>query len=455
MSESGDWRSKYYDVLARLEAASTRWKALETMLHRVAGRLCLGAQGRSPRLDAELERLTRALREQQDAAALGAILADLSSAITDLDRTHPSAAEVARTASVQAAGLSAAASSGVAEALLQIVERVTPSPETHAAVTELRTELAGPTQPGRLAEIAARVAHLVAEERARLEREKVEIERILSLVTARLDEIARYLASADQDSKTAEDSGTWLNLRVLGEVRELGGEVKSASDLAALQQQVQSRLEAIDGHLQEYRAREQVRIKTYRERAEQMQRRVQELELEARKLEQSLRDEQRLSMLDSLTGIANRAAYDVLIEQEWARWQRFRRPVSIVAWDLDSFKSVNDAFGHQAGDTVLHTVAQHLQRKLRTTDFVARYGGEEFVMVLVGSMAKESLGVAETLRQEIAHIEFKFTDVVLHITVSCGIADFRDGDVPAATFDRADRALYKAKQAGRNRCVIA
>jgi diguanylate cyclase len=160
-------------------------------------------------------------------------------------------------------------------------------------------------------------------------------------------------------------------------------------------------------------------------------------------------------MLDSLTGIANRAAYDVLIEQEWARWQRFRRPVSIVAWDLDGFKSVNDAFGHQAGDTVLHTIAQHLQRKLRTTDFVARYGGEEFVMVLVGSMAKESLGVAEALRQEIASIEFNFADVILRVTVSGGIADFRDGDVPAATFDRADRALYKAKQAGRNRCVIA
>jgi diguanylate cyclase len=454
MSDSGDWRSKYFGAQERLEAETSRWKHLESLLHRVIGRLALGAQGRDSRLDAELARITSALREHQDPAALGAILHDLSAAITRLDRTQPVPAAPGP-AGEPAGAAPAVAASRVAEALLEIVDRVTPSPDTRAAVTELRVALTELMHDAKLAEIAARVAQLVADERSRLEREKAEVERILALVTSRLDEIAKYLTSADEDSKIAEDSGTWLNQRVLGEVRELGGQVQSAPNLAALQQQVQSRLEAIDGHLQEYRAREQVRIKVYRERADQMHRRVEELEREARKLEQSLRDEQRLAMIDSLTGIANRAAYDVMIEQEWRRWQRFRRPVALVAWDLDGFKNVNDVFGHQAGDTVLRSVAQHMQGKLRATDFVARYGGEEFVMVLVGSMAKEALGVAEGLRQEISRLEFSFADVVVRITISGGIADFRDGDVPAATFDRADRALYKAKQAGRNRCSIA
>ena len=101
---------------------------------------------------------------------------------------------------------------------------------------------------------------------------------------------------------------------------------------------------------------------TYRERVQRMRTRIAVLERESRSLQESLREEQRMAMIDALTGIPNRAAYDDRIEQEFKRWKRFARPVSILAWDIDRFKGINDAYGHKAGDKVLRVIGQHLAR---------------------------------------------------------------------------------------------
>src|SRR4029453_16579334 len=159
-------------------------------------------------------------------------------------------------------------------------------------------------------------------------------------------------------------------------------------------------------------------------------------------------------MIDALTGVPNRAAYDDRIEQEFKRHKRFARPVSILAWDIDRFKAVNDAYGHKAGDKVLRVIGTHRPRRVRDTDLVAPYGGEEFVMLLVGASAEESRIVADKIRLEIAQLGFHLHDHPVAVTASCGITSFMATDTPDVIFDRADRALYKAKEAGRNCCVI-
>jgi diguanylate cyclase len=103
---------------------------------------------------------------------------------------------------------------------------------------------------------------------------------------------------------------------------------------------------------------------------------------------------------------------------------------------------------------VLRVVGQHLARHVRDTDFVARYGGEEFVMLLVGTAAEEARVVADKIRVELAALGFHFHDSPVAVTASCGITEFTSTDTPDIIFDRADRALYKAKQAGRNCCVV-
>jgi diguanylate cyclase len=99
-------------------------------------------------------------------------------------------------------------------------------------------------------------------------------------------------------------------------------------------------------------------------------------------------------------------------------------------------------------------IGQHLARHIRDTDFVGRYGGEEFVMLLVGTGAEEARVVADKIRIELAQLGFHFHDAPVAVTASCGITEFSGVDTPDTIFDRADRALYKAKQAGRNCCVV-
>jgi len=185
-----------------------------------------------------------------------------------------------------------------------------------------------------------------------------------------------------------------------------------------------------------------------------MRLRVTDLEREIHGLHKSLQEEQSLRMIDALTGIPNRAAYDDRIRHEFNRWQRDNSAVSVLAWDIDRFKEINDAYGHSAGDKVLRVIAQHLAQHVRGTDFVARYGGEEFVMILVGTDAAQASATADKIRVGIETMGFHFHNKPVAVTASCGITTFRGDDTPETIFDRADRALYRAKDGGRNCCRV-
>src|SRR6186713_1764710 len=168
----------------------------------------------------------------------------------------------------------------------------------------------------------------------------------------------------------------------MNEVLEMTTTVQRASDLGELRKQVNGRLDAIGQHFQSFRAREDERARAQIERAERMRKRISELERESRVLQETLRHEQRTALIDSLTGIPNRAAYDDRVDMDFRNWRATDAPLSLLAWDLDGFKAINDQFGHKAGDKVLRVVAQFLAQSVRATDFVGRYGGEEFVMIL-------------------------------------------------------------------------
>jgi diguanylate cyclase len=343
---------------------------------------------------------------------------------------------------------------GLAEPLLLILDRLGLIATDKSEVAQVRSDLSEPTSMAAFEQAVWRLGDLVAAERRRLETEKAESERVLKQVSARLGEIASFLATSQADQGEADRSGRELNERLRGEVQGIGSSVQVATNLGELQLAVKSRLEAIDTHLQAFRAREERRSHAYRERAERMSERIQQLENETAALERSLLREQRMALLDALTGIANRLGYNERIEQEFKRWRRFRQPLSIVAWDLDRFKSINDSYGHRAGDRVLRAFAKLLNEKVRETDFVARYGGEEFIMLLIGTSAEGAHTVAEALREDIARLGFHFRGTPVNVTASCGITEVRDGDTPESLFDRADRALYRAKESGRNQAIV-
>lgn len=191
-------------------------------------------------------------------------------------------------------------------------------------------------------------------------------------------------------------------------------------------------------------------------REERLQAVVEERTSDLRKANEELL---RLTMLDALTGVANRRHFDQTLEQECARVRRSGGVVSLVMVDADHFKALNDSAGHQQGDAYLVAIGQELMRiARRKIDVAARIGGEEFALILPATDAKEATRIAEKVRAEVEALALKHpaSDAAV-LTVSVGVATATKGDacVPEELMAAADKALYRAKSLGRNRVEVA
>jgi diguanylate cyclase (GGDEF)-like protein/PAS domain S-box-containing protein len=169
-----------------------------------------------------------------------------------------------------------------------------------------------------------------------------------------------------------------------------------------------------------------------------------------------------LASTDGLTGLANRRAFDESLEREWLRTLHERTQMSLLMLDLDHFKSFNDRYGHQVGDDCLRAVANVVRATVRATDIACRYGGEEITVILPGAAAKGAFRLAEAVRTaiEALHIPHDANPSSDRLTASIGVATARSGDagemqMPARLLAAVDRALYKAKDLGRNSVATA
>jgi len=182
----------------------------------------------------------------------------------------------------------------------------------------------------------------------------------------------------------------------------------------------------------------------------------QRLVMENRRL---LEEMSELAIRDELTGLYNRREMNRLLVEEANRSRRFGRPTTLVMLDIDHFKVVNDAYGHQVGDEVLRWIGQMLRENVRSMDRPARYGGEEFTIILPETPGDEAFVLAERLRQGIAAHPFTLSQddgpaLRIPITISLGMAELpSDADAEEALIEMADQALYEAKGRGRN-CTV-
>ena len=158
------------------------------------------------------------------------------------------------------------------------------------------------------------------------------------------------------------------------------------------------------------------------------------------------------AVTDQLTGLYNRRAFAPLGEKEVGRARRYRRPLSLILFDIDHFKRVNDSHGHLIGDHVLEVLTRLVGKTTRATDIVCRYGGEEFIVLMPEASREEGLAMAERLRQEISRMTVVTAGGTLSLTVSLGVAALRpeEDDNLESLIARADRAMYQAKAAGRD-----
>lgn len=163
-----------------------------------------------------------------------------------------------------------------------------------------------------------------------------------------------------------------------------------------------------------------------------------------------------MAFYDGLTKVFMRRYFEAWLDQEFARVKRYRTDLSILMFDIDHFKKINDSYGHQAGDVVLQEIAQVVKNNIRAADVLARYGGEEFVICLPETKVSKALYLAERIRHEIEKKEFIYQDKKIPVTISLGVASFRETpeDSVSQFIKDADSALYQSKEEGRNRVTV-
>jgi diguanylate cyclase len=454
MSETADWKQKYRDALLEAEADEKRWREVERVLRRLIGRLCAAGMGVDRQLDEELTVLAAANRRNADAVELERLAQSLTTAVVAVDATSPvpqlilpplpaaPAAKVKRWDSTCAA-------------LGSLLERLKAGESEAAVLENLIAQLATAATDAELATIVARTADLVHERGEALSREQLRAAAVLSDVTLRLEEMAGFLTESNSASRSRFDDSQSLNDSVMSHVRELTDEVSAATELGVLQSVVSARLTSVAKQFTDFRAREVTRMAEYNGRAEHMRERIADLEREAQELHSKLDREKHGARLDPLTGVANRKSFDERFAEEIARRAQGGARAVLLLWDIDNFKVINDSYGHKAGDRVLQSVAACFTASLRASDFVARFGGEEFAVLLGGLGLAEAENIANQVRTAVEGLRFHFRKTPVRITVSCGITELHQDDAPEAAFERADAALYRAKNGGKNLCVAA
>lgn len=171
----------------------------------------------------------------------------------------------------------------------------------------------------------------------------------------------------------------------------------------------------------------------------------------SKELEKSLEEIKLLSVTDPLTKVHNRLKFNQVSQEEFQRYNRYGEPFAVMMVDIDHFKKVNDNFGHDVGDETLISVAHQVKMMLRKTDHFARWGGEEFIAIIVNADKDSVIHLAERIREKIASFSYVKVEKV---TISIGCSIIQKHDTLEAVIKRADKALYVAKETGRNQVVF-
>lgn len=506
---AADWRERYLrladqtekDELARIEA--------ERDISRLITRLCVAVSGLDPALDPHLERLRQAARGGRTEAVLrqaGDLTDSLAQAAEGRTRPGPLAlllergglgrrqidaalrlwAEVAadppRASDTQLdnltgllqAGLRAAAGQPPGSGLLsRLIGRRPGEPDSQPnrllldvlqvvewpdgllpEVDTCRGALTAEAAPDAWVGVVRRIGDLVVEAMEQAQDSARIAEAFLTRLNQRLEELDRHLLDEVERREASLQSGQHLGQNMNREALSLSASVRDSVDLAELQSSVLGSLDRMHSHVRLHLDGENSRREKAEAEAEQLRDRLRQMEQDTFELRRQVAETREKAMRDPLTGLPNRAAYDERMAQEFARWKRFGNPLAVLVWDVDDFKAVNDTFGHKAGDKALVMIGRILRDRLRETDFIARYGGEELVVVLTGAPLEDALRIAEQMRAAVEDGGLHAHGKPVRLTVSGGLAMFAGEDTPGDVFERADKALYKAKHRGKN-CVVA
>ncbi len=343
-------------------------------------------------------------------------------------------------------------SSSVKNTLLNLLEHLILPDSYKTRAKKVKKELLGNITLKDLPDLLDKIVALVVDSSSE---ETHEFEDFLQHITEQLIDIKQYLASIGITGTKTQDDTLSLGESVKAQVADITANIKSCTSIEELKKIAQEHVNSIVDEVDNFCSVQAERQAEANAKIETLKTRLEETQEESALLRERLVIQRAHAQLDPLTKLPNRQAYDHQLNSEYSRWQRYDKPLTMIIADIDFFKKINDTFGHAAGDKVLKTVARVLQTNLRDTDFIARFGGEEFVILMPETQIEDAVKVAEKLRTTIMDCPFHSSNRKVPVTMSFGVCEFKKGDTIDSVFDKADKALYQAKESGRNKVCSA
>ncbi len=285
------------------------------------------------------------------------------------------------------------------------------------------------------------------------DREKVAA--FIKEIGKRLITMEKIILGSFKRTREAHSENKDFNKILHENIESLKQSVGYSKTLEQLQEAVVATLETLKNAIEDKTKRDSLqmetaarKIKSASKEMEDMKKRMASAKEHADHLEEEL-------LIDSLTGVFNRRAYDKRIKEEMERYLRYKHTFSLMILDVDHFKQINDNYGHAIGDKCLKEIINHIKPNLRKTDILYRFGGEEFVALLPETESKSAIIVAEKMRQVVEKIEFIHKEDTVQITISIGVTQAKPMDnSQEIIFSRMDKAVYEAKNTGRNKVVV-
>jgi len=291
---------------------------------------------------------------------------------------------------------------------------------------------------------------------AALGRDQRQFEQFLQGLNKQLLEIGSFISFVDHSQLIStgqtQDLSDELDSHVSDIVSRFEGD-DTAQDLegvVALKDSVSDKLQTIVTSLEQFQSNQSEQQALMAQQLLEMTTRVEDMDSDVQEASESLQKQRDKLLRDTLTDLPNREAYNIRVQQEYDRWQRYQRPLVLAVADVDFFKRTNEEFGHEAGDRMLKIIGKTMLQQLRKTDFIARFSGAQFTILLPETSLQAGQQALEKLRIAVQSCPLRFAKKPVTITISLGATLLADGDTIVTARHRADQACAMAKSSGRN-----
>jgi len=442
LKQNTEAKLKYQDSVEGLEEKESEWRSQEIILRNVIARLCTVGRGLDKSLDRQLELIESLSRDKQDKKLVSEIEI-LVQNVNSLEANSNASNENLPTDP----GI---IKNSIDDVVSRLLERLSIIQDASDANRKLKAKVMDGAEdtiwPETLTESVASISDTLNQ----LNQEKSELENFIANVTEQLGDLTQVVTEEREEQISGHREAISLQNLMKEGMAKISDKVDAAENISQLKSAIAKNIDLIKEGVEDFVGQATTRNEAVGVRSESLVTKIKQMEKETELLQQKLIENREKLLYDTLTGVQSRLAYDEQIEQEIARWERYGSSFSYAILDIDHFKNINDKYGHSAGDNVLKIIANMMFQQIRKSDFIFRIGGEEFVLILTNTDVSQAGVLVEKLRKAVKAREFSFKQECVTLSLSAGLTETWDGDSVKSIYERADAALYRAKNSGRD-----